>query len=134
MTAVMTRLEELRDALAAIPGIASCGIGLEPGISAEDYPLVRIVPVALRDSTTLGRRCADVRVYFGARIEQTDAGPDEDGRVGLEMVYAALLELETFVRDAIHLNGGVCRNTVADEDRLETYKIMAVLAEIETEV
>ena len=41
---MMTMLESLRDALAGVPGVQSCKVGLEDNITPDDYPIIRIVP------------------------------------------------------------------------------------------
>jgi len=131
MSKIMTRLEELRDVLAAIPSVSTCKVGLEHGISPGDYPLIRIVPSVVTDGPTISRKQCDVWIYFGAEAKEVDAEADADGRVGLEKVYAALFDLEGLIRDAVHANGGICRDTVTDEDRLSAYKLMAIKAVVE---
>jgi hypothetical protein len=64
---MMTALEDLRDALALVPGIASCKIGLEANISPADYPMIRIVPSRILDAAALGRRRAEVMIYADYR-------------------------------------------------------------------
>lgn len=119
-----------KTALAAVPGVASCKIGLEANITAADYPLVRIVPTRLRggDPDT-AKATLDVTVYFGAAVlEATD---------GLETVYADLLALEAAIREvalfdvarAARTAGAFVTatyvDTITDEDRLPHYKLMA---------
>ena len=41
---MMAALEAVRNALAALPGVTTCKIGMEDNISPADYPLIRIVP------------------------------------------------------------------------------------------
>jgi hypothetical protein len=119
---MMTTLETLRDALSAIEGVASCKIGLEANISPADYPLIRVVPSRVQDDVTLGRRMAECLVYFGVDVSEAEGG--------LEDVYTALFDLEAQVRAAIAQAGGLYRETITDEDRLETYKVMAVRCEV----
>jgi len=120
-------LELLRTRLAAVPGITTCKIGLEQGIVPEDYPIIRLVPSEIRAADgNPNRRRATVLVYFGAALdESTD---------GLEAVYQGLLEMETAIIEAAEQpgRGWVCRyvQTITDEDRLEHFKLMAVLLEI----
>ena len=41
---MMDDLNAARDALALIPGVQTCAVGLEEVIGADDYPLIRLVP------------------------------------------------------------------------------------------
>ncbi len=61
------------------------------------------------------------RIGLGANI-----GPDNAGRVRLEKLYAALLGMDLVIRSAVETSGGQCFETVLDEDRLDTYKLMAL--------
>lgn len=128
---MMALLEGLKAALATIPGIKSCKIGLETDITPDDYPLIRIVPSLVRDGLTIGRRHADLLIYFGMPIQPFDDAADASGRVRLEKLYAALFDTETAIREQIVLNGGLYRETITDDDRLDTYKLMAVRCDIE---
>lgn len=128
---MMTELEALRDALGAIAGVASCKIGLEENITPADYPLIRIVPSLLADGEVIGRRRADLLVYFGQPIQPFDDTPDSGGRVRLEKRYAALFSMEVSIRSVLALHGGYYQETITDEDRLDTYKMMAVRAQLD---
>ena len=138
---MMLLLETLRNALATIPGVASCKIGLEDNITPDDYPLIRVVPSRMAPGTmTVGNahltRKGDVLIYFGMPVQAFDDVADADGRVRLEKVYAALFEMEAAIIGKINPPpAGVLSarylETITDEDRLETYKLMAVRAEVE---
>lgn len=128
---MMTMLESLRDALADITGVQSCKIGLEDNISPDDYPIVRVVPSRLENGHTIKRRKAEVLIYFGLPIQPFDDTPDSGGRVRMEKLYAALFAMEEEIRRIVYLNRGFYRETITDEDRLDTYKLMAVRADIE---
>jgi hypothetical protein len=129
--AMMDLLEVLRDALANIDGIVTCKIGMEDNICPDDYPIIRIVPSRLRNGITVGERRAEVIVYFGLPIAPFDDVPDDDNRVRLEKIYAAMFVLEEQLRNVIYNNSGKYIETITDEDRLETYKLMAIRAEVE---
>lgn len=120
---MMNTLQAARAALAAIPGVRSCRIGLEAGISPADYPLIRLVPTRLVPGKPYNRRTAEVTIYFGMDRGETETG-------GLEAVYSALFALEGQIREAVHALGGRYLATITDEDRLDTYKLMAVQAEL----
>lgn len=123
-------LTQIKETLAAIPGIASCQIGLEANITPSDYPLIRIVPTRLTPDDDVGDRATlEVTVYFGdALLESSD---------GLETVYAGLFTREAAIREAIlftakrtaWLAGTTMTaryvDTLFDEDRLPHYKMMA---------
>lgn len=123
MSTAMNALQAARDTLAAIPGVASCKVGLEAGIGPADYPLVRVVPSRITPGRPYGGRTVDAVVYFGVNRSVT-----EDG--GLEAVYSALFDMETAIRSAVAGLGGRYIETITDEDRLDTYKLMAVRVEL----
>ena len=126
---MMPALEGLRDALATIPGVNSCKIGLEANISPADYPLIRVVP-SRGDAKhqdvqgNLVMRGMETLIYFGLPVSETDNG-------GLEGVYRALFDLEAaIVGKFVPAPAGTLSieylETITDEDRLDTYKVMAL--------
>lgn len=131
-------LTHLRDTLQTALGAGtSCRIGLEANITAASYPLARLVPTRLLPPEEVGgrRRRMQLTVYFGDHLlESAD---------GLDAVYAALLAMETTIRDAVTLTAvqtaraagqyvrAVYVDTIADEDRLPHYKLMASRFEVE---
>jgi len=127
---MMALLESLKTALATIPGVASCRIGLEENITPDDYPMIRLVPSRLLSGYTLTARKVELLIYFGLPITPFDDAPDVDGRTRLEKLYAALFDLETAIRGAVITRGGVYLETITDEDRLDTYKLMAIRCEV----
>lgn len=112
-----------RDALALISGVSTCKIGLEVGICPDDYPLVRIVPVRITPGKPYSGRTAECLIYFGQQIGQADSG-------GLEAVYESLSTLEAAILVEVKALGGRYRETIADEDKLDTYKLMAIRCEL----
>lgn len=124
---VMAQLDHLRAQLGALPGIKTCKIGMEANISPDDYPLIRIVPSDLKPHGTIGFRLdCEALIYFGQPIAPFDDEPDDAGRVRLEKLYAALFNLDDTIRAVVYDLGGNCFETVLDEDRLDTYKLMAL--------
>jgi len=121
---IPAELLTLRDALAELPGLSSCQIGLEANISPEHYPLVRIVPARLTPGRPYGNRTCEVLLYFGARIANSQ---------GLEEVYRGLFALEAAIPDTLRTLGVRYVETITDEDRLDTYKLMAIRAELTVE-
>lgn len=128
---MMTLFESIKSALATISGVASCRIGLEDNITPDDYPLIRIVPSRIADEMLDGERRAEMLIYFGLPIQSFDDTPDSGGRVRLEKVYAALFDLEDAIRDKLAPLNVRYLETITDEDRLDTYKLMAVRCEVE---
>lgn len=128
---MMTKLEELRDQLALIPGIETCRIGIEKGMTAADYPMIRIVPTTVGPGDVIGLRAAEVLIYFGKPIEEFDEEPDAEGRVRLEKLYAELFALEETIVEILAVMGGEYEETLLDEDRIDTYKLMAIKAYVE---
>lgn len=112
-------LQNMKAALSAISGVATCRIGIENGLSPADYPIIRIVPATARHGEVMTRKKLSVMVYYGAAITEADGG--------LEAVYAALCSLEQAVISALESAGNpftaVWQETVTDEDRLEHYKL-----------
>lgn len=116
-------LEAARDALALIPDVASCRIGLEQGITAADYPLIRLVPSRLIPGRPYNNRTAECLVYFGMDITSAEVG-------GLEAVYEALFGLEAEIITRLKGLGHRYIETITDEDRLDAYKLMTLRVEI----
>lgn len=121
---MMAALEAVRTALAALPGVTTCKIGMEDNISPADYPLIRIVPGRITPGRPYSNREVEISLYFGAPIANS---------AGLEAVYAALFALEADVIAAVRALGGRYLETITDEDRLPMYKLMVVRAQITAE-
>lgn len=111
-------LSTYRDALAAIDGVASCAIGIEADISPADYPLIRLVPRRITPGREYGKRTAETIIYFGV---------DKSASEGLESVYESLSALEAAIIATLQPMGGRYVETLTDEDRLDTYKLMSAL-------
>lgn len=120
---MLATLTAARDALALIPDVASCKIGMEQGITAADYPLIRLVPSRLTPGRPYNNRTAECLVYFGMDITAAETG-------GLEAVYAALFGLEGEIIERLRALGHRYVETVTDEDRLDAYKLMVIRAEM----
>jgi hypothetical protein len=118
---MMATLEAVRDALALIPGVASCKVGLEANIGPGDYPLVRLVPARIIAGRPYHARECETLIYFGAPIANSE---------GMESVYTSLFELETEILAVLKAQGARYRETITDEDRLDAYKLMAIRADI----
>lgn len=120
-------LKSVRDALASIDGVKSCKVGMEPGITPADYPLVRIVPSTLTDAIPRAQvRQCECLIYFGLPLHEfTD---------GLEEVYWRLLEFEqqllAAARAADSVASVVLIETILDEDKVDAYKLMALRVKI----
>lgn len=118
---MMSTLTAARDALAAIPGVASCKVGLEANISPADYPMIRLVPARITPGRPYFNRTAEVQIYFGAATANS---------IGLEQVYADLFDLEAEILHVVRGLGAKYIETVTDEDRLDAYKLMAARVEL----
>jgi hypothetical protein len=138
---MMDLLEAIKTSLATIPGVTSCRIGLEDNITPDDYPLIRIVPSNMQPgqatvSGTMLTRRGEILIYFGMPVQPFDDTADGSGRVRLEKVYAALFDLEAdILTKLMSTPAGILaaryRETITDEDRLDTYKLMAIRCEVE---
>lgn len=125
MSAAMTALGALKTALAAVPGVATCKIGMEANMTPADYPMVRIVPSLIRQSGIISQRDTEVLIYFGQPVHEFSAG--------LEALYEQLFTLEDAILAAAQSAPGIYFQwveTIADEDRLDGYKLMAVRATV----
>lgn len=118
-----TELTALRDSLAAIDDVKSCKVGVEENLSPADYPMIRLVPARLVPGK-FQNRTIELDIYFGA---------DKSSSEGMELVYQTLSTLESQIIAVIKVGGGRFIETITDEDRLETYKIMLIRCEIDTE-
>ncbi len=121
-TSPMVALQRLKVALANVSGVASCNIGIEANMAPEDYPMVRIVPSLVRYGQMLQNRTTEVLIYFGQPVHEFEAG--------LEAIYDGLFDLEGKLLDACTASGVYFQyqETVADEDRVDGYKLMAIRA------
>lgn len=122
-------LEQLRDVLGAVTWgsgevVKTAKVGLEAGMSPDDYPIVRVVPsrVAQSDLADIpGLRQRETLVYFGLPITEADGG--------LEALYQQLFAMELALINALPAAGDwVARweETITDEDRVPGYKLMAL--------
>ncbi len=118
---MMAALTAARDALALIDDVASCKVGLEANISPADYPLIRIVPVRATPGRPYNGRTVECLIYFGAQVANSE---------GLEAVYEALFTLEAGILEKLKTLQGKYTETVTDEDRLDTYKLMAIRCDL----
>jgi hypothetical protein len=116
-----TELAALRDALAVIDGVASCKVGIEQNMSPADYPMIRLVPERVLPGK-YKNRTVELGIYFGA---------DKSSSEGMELVYQTLSELEDSIIAVLKVQGGRFVETITDEDRLDTYKIMLIRCEID---
>jgi hypothetical protein len=124
---MMAALEAARDALlecatlvesmADEPPRGSCKIGIEANISPADYPLIRVVPVRATPGKGYNQRTVETLIYFGVPLANSE---------GLEDVYEALFDLEDEILEVLKTLQGNYVETVTDEDRLDTYKLMAI--------
>jgi len=115
-----TTLEAIKDVLSDIPGVVTCKIGIEAGVSPDDYPIIRIVPAKGEHAATITRKRISVLIYFGSALSESDSG-------GLEAVYSALCTMESNIvaamENAANPFTAVWQETITDEDRLEQYKL-----------
>lgn len=116
-------LEAARNALALIAGVATCKIGIEPGIAPSDYPMIRLVPSRITPGKPYSKRSAECLIYFGAPISTSETG-------NLEAVYAGLFVLEESIIAVVKTLGGRYIETITDEDRLDVYKLSVVRCEL----
>lgn len=110
-----TILIHIKDALSGIAGINTCRIGLENGISPDDYPLIRIQPTVSQHGAALPRKKVSVDIYFGLNIAESD-------EEGLEGIYAAMDPIQSAIVTALEssqLFTAVWEDTIYDMDRFD---------------
>lgn len=116
---MFTILQNIKSALSAIPGVTTCKIGIENGISPADYPMIRIVPATGMHGAAMPRKKLSIMIYYGTTVAESDGG--------LEAVYQALCGLEDQVivamEQAANPFTAIWQETITDEDRLEQYKL-----------
>lgn len=120
-TEMMPALEHARDAMSGIAGVVSCKVGLEANMSPADYPMIRVVPSRLTPGRPYAGRTIEAFIYFGTPLANAE---------GLEDVYAALSEMEEAIVTTLGTIQGRYVETITDEDRIDTYKIMAIRCEL----
>lgn len=111
-------LSALQARLDAIPGVATCKIGIETGLSPADYPIIRIIPSKSQHASMTGRIKLDVMIYYGMALAESDSG--------LGAVYQALAEMEALIIAALEDHNSftaIWQETITDEDRLDHYKL-----------
>ncbi len=119
-------LTTTRDALATVPGVTTCRIGLEANMTPADYPMVRVVPSRTAYGAVIGARRVEALIYFGKPVHEFTAG--------LEAEYQALLTMEGDLLAKLGSMSGVsCEyvETILDEDRVDAYKLMALRVNLE---
>ena len=123
----MQNLTAVRDALALVDGVKTCRIGMEAGITPDDYPMVRVVPSRIEDTVVLlgaPRKC-EALIYFGV--------PVHEFADGLEALYSRLFDMEAALLAAMR-SQTVCSvkylETILDEDKVEAFKLMALRVEL----
>lgn len=124
---IFAALSAVRDHLGSLPGVATSRIGLEANMTPADYPMVRIVPSAIRNGAAVAGRACDVLIYFGEPVHEfTD---------GMEAQWQSLLAMESTMLDALRVVPGVRLvryiETILDEDRIEAYKLLAIRAQVQ---
>jgi hypothetical protein len=120
-------LTAARDALADVPGVHTCKIGMESTLTPADYPIVRIVPTKLSESLArLTVRKAECLIYFGVAVHEFDDG--------LEALYSQLMEREAQILTTLRALGTISVRhieTIMDEDRVDAFKLMALRVSLE---
>ncbi len=117
-------LAELVTRLSAVTGCNTCKIGLEPNMTPDDYPIIRLVPSRL-EPIEANRRKVSVMVYYGSPIHAFD---------GMDALYTALLAMEREIVGLMIAGDGYRIKhayTITDEDRLSTYKLFMSLFEVQ---
>lgn len=114
---MMTALEAARDELATISGVLTCKVGMNPDLSPDDFPLIRLVPERITPGKPYGKREAETLIYFGVPLTSDT----------LEAGYEALFALEAEIIGKLPAVSGRYVETITDRDELGMpYKMMAI--------
>ena len=122
-------LTAIRDACAAIPGLASCRLGIETPIVPDAYPMIRVVLSVSRERTE-GNPWApllEIIVYYGEYVR-----PFKTDDIGDQHEW--LLAMEDQIKTAIIPGHGWRARwveTVWDEDRIPGLKLLASRFEVQ---
>ena len=117
-------LDDLATRLSAVTGCNTCKIGLEPNMTPDDYPIIRLVPSRL-EPIEASRRKVQVMVYYGSPIHAFE---------GMDALYSSLLTMEREIVGMMVAGDGYRIKhvyTITDEDRLSTYKLFMSLFEVQ---
>jgi hypothetical protein len=116
-------------ALSKIPNVTTCRLGLEEGLTADDYPLIRVVLSETRDSEQGNpfKPLMGILVYYGELAQPFDQG-------GIAAQYEWLMDMEHAIKTALIPTGKGWKahwiETVFDEDRLPGFKLFASRFEV----
>ena len=117
-------LVQLRDRLSQNVNLNTCKIGIETGLSPDDYPMIRLVPVRFKRLDTV-RMHMELLVYFGMNQVESDNS--------LEVLYQELLTMDELIKDTLKVGNQFMikhLETITDEDRLDHFKLFASRFEI----
>lgn len=125
-TSVFPLLTVLRDELATVPGVVSAKVGIEAAMTADQYPMIRIEPSAIRYGGLTQTRAVDVLIYFGTPVHEftTDLQGLLSDLMSMESAILSKLEASQVVRFDY-------AETVADEGRVDGYRLMAIRGTVE---
>jgi len=109
----------LKNLLSSIAGVQTCDVDLEPNISANDFPLIRIV--AGRSQRGDGKITHSITIYAGVDIKKHSGG---------EAAYVALYGMEEAIRMKIpKTDENKIYNwteTISDEATLGSFRVLAI--------
>lgn len=105
------------EACGQIQGVNSAKLGFERNLSPAQYPMVRVIPGRITPGQPYGHRQVETSIYFAANLANSQ---------GLESVYDCTFDIEQALVDLIQASGGTYIETLTDEDRIETYKLMFI--------
>ncbi len=109
----------LKNLLSGIAGVQTCDVDLEPNISANDFPLIRIV--AGRSQRGDRKITHSITIYAGVDIKKHSGG---------KAAYIALYGIENAIRATVpKINNGKLYNwedTISDEATLGNFRVLAI--------
>ncbi len=131
MSKYFDELLRLRDSLSSIPGVKTCKIGIESGISPDDYPMIRISfsEAPLKQPSMAPMRCI---IAFGVAVDQSSQ-PDEPGGIfGLEKAYSDHFNLCDRIIDKMKADefSFSVDKLIGDEDEIAGYKLANLVVDI----
>lgn len=122
-------LRKMQADLLAVTGINTCRIGLEAGLSVDDYPMIRIVIDEISPSLDeYYDASARVAIHFGVPILESDEN------INMSDIYEQHLimhnEIVSIVESSSYSYSGTWINTIPDSDDYIEYKVGTIFFDI----
>lgn len=112
-------LTEMVAALSACGVVENVALGVEPNITGNDFPLIRVVPVKVAPRKGSGTRSMEATVYFGDKLAAYK---------GAGTIYGQMATMEDAIITALRSGAGWKADhieTLFDDDCIPGVKLAA---------